>query len=66
MGTHNIHYFTEGPKDILKSSQCGAMINSQWLNLALFRTRFMVPKVFEPLLFDCVSCCCCWADFSHY
>ena len=31
------------------------MINPRWLELSLSRTIFMVPKVFEPLKFDCIG-----------
>ena len=33
----------------------GAMINTHLLEFALFRTYFMVPRVFEPVKFYCIS-----------
>ena len=31
------------------------MINPQWLELPMSRTISMVPKMFEPLKFDCIT-----------
>ena len=35
------------------ASWSGAMIKSQWFELPISRTISMVPKMFEPLKFDC-------------
>ena len=44
----------KAPKLSLFASWPGTMINPQWLELSMSRTFFMVPKMFEPLKFDCV------------
>ena len=43
------------PELAIFASRPGAMINLHWLELPMARTIFHVPKVFEPLKFECIS-----------
>ena len=60
IGTLNIPcsiIFIEYRKDIPKlfppASWPGAMINPQWFELAMPRTNFHSPKIFESLKYEC-------------
>ena len=44
MSTHNIHYFIEDKKDILKLSSFDSRSGTQWPELSVSRTNFCSPK----------------------
>ena len=52
------HYFIKARNDITKlspfASWPGLMIDSQWLKLPTSSQISMVPKMFEPLKFNCI------------